>query len=71
MKYMSVTHAKVNMLFTFITNITQCCAVHSVTCNVSLLLRTTRKPTQITPFVFLVGARVNLMTTCSIVSRRA
>ena len=32
MKYMSVTEAKVNMLFTFITNITQCCAVHSVTC---------------------------------------
>ena len=32
MKYMSVTQAKVYMLFTFITNITQCCAVHSVTC---------------------------------------
>ena len=32
MKYMSVTQAKVYMLFTFISNITHCCAVHSVTC---------------------------------------
>ena len=32
MKYMSIIQAKVYMLLTFITSITQCCAVHSVTC---------------------------------------